>query len=152
MPHGSTRLHCFLHRPETQTYIQKMEQDKADKAKGQQADNKSFLGLCEYLTSQRSHKHVVGSCKIWLHNPRLISGNLLSTTKHNKISTHKLCLTATSICLTKSCVTFQWMYHVPFVLIMMFANSMDPNQDREGVTVGDMSASTSVEVQEEKPF
>ena len=30
-------------RPDTQSYIQKMEQEKAEKAKGQQADNRSFI-------------------------------------------------------------------------------------------------------------
>jgi len=30
-------------RPETQAYIQKLEQEKLEKAKGQQADNRSFF-------------------------------------------------------------------------------------------------------------
>ena len=32
----------IFYRPETQTYIQRMEQEK-EKAKGQQSDNRSFL-------------------------------------------------------------------------------------------------------------
>lgn len=35
---------CVLYfRPETQVYIQRMEQEKADKVKGQESDNRSFF-------------------------------------------------------------------------------------------------------------
>ena len=33
----------IVFRPETATYVKRMEQDKAEKAKGQQADNRSFF-------------------------------------------------------------------------------------------------------------
>ena len=32
-----------VRRPETQAYIQKLEQEKIEKAKGQQADNRGFF-------------------------------------------------------------------------------------------------------------
>ncbi len=57
--------------PETQSYVEKMEKDKADKAKGQQQDNRSFFAK-------------------------------------------------------------YWMYIVPVVLILMFANSVDPNAQGGG--------------------
>ena len=42
----------WLFRPETQTYIQKMEAEKAEKAKGQQTDNRSFFAKYVRIDSQ----------------------------------------------------------------------------------------------------
>ena len=43
--------------PETQAYIQKLEQEKIDKAKGQQADNRGFFA--KYVSLPALHDTTV---------------------------------------------------------------------------------------------